>query len=114
MPAGDRSSSTERVAMTREEVIRILREHEDELRERFGVRSLALFGSVVRDEPAEDSDIDLLVEFDERPVGLFHLSRLQDYLSELLGGAEIDLTLRRAVIDQLKETIYGEAVDVVR
>lgn len=99
--------------MTRDEIISILKDHEVELRGRFGVKSLALFGSVVRGEDTETSDVDVLVEFDGRPVTLFHLSRLQDYLSELLGGAEIDLVMRDAVIDDLKDIIYGEAIDVV-
>jgi predicted nucleotidyltransferase len=55
--------------MKRDEVIRVLREHRGELREQFGVKSLALFGSVARDEATGTSDVDLLVEF-ERPIGL--------------------------------------------
>jgi uncharacterized protein len=50
----------------------------------FGVKSLTLFGSMVRDEATPESVIDLLVEFDSRPVGLFHLSRTQHYLEIIL------------------------------
>ena len=55
--------------MQRDRVISILRKHKNELRSK-GVASLALFGSTARDEAQEDSDVDLLVEFD-RSVGLF-------------------------------------------
>ena len=55
----------------RDSVLKILAEHRDELHQRFGVKSLALFGSVARGEATETSDVDLLVEF-EHPVGLFH------------------------------------------
>lgn len=55
--------------------------------------------------------MDLLVEFD-RPVGYFHIFHTQDYLEETLGGARVDLVLRRAVVDELRDRIYAEAVDV--
>ena len=54
--------------MRRDEVLRILREHRHELAQ-FRVTSLALFGSVARDEARADSDVELLVEF-ERPAGI--------------------------------------------
>jgi predicted nucleotidyltransferase len=98
--------------MKRDDVLHRLSQHKEELRRQFGVTSLSLFGSVIRDEARENSDVDLLVEFD-RPIGYFHLFRLQDYLENLLGGAKVDLVLRQAVINELQDTIYGEAVDVL-
>ena len=71
--------------MQREEVIRILSGYQADLALRFGVRSLCLFGSVARNEAGPMSDVDLLVEFDDRPVGYFGLFALQDYLESLLG-----------------------------
>ena len=56
--------------MKRDEIICILREHHQELEERYGVASLMLFGSVARDEATKTSDVDLLVEFN-RPTGYF-------------------------------------------
>jgi len=70
--------------MRREEVERVLTLHEDELRHA-GVRTLSLFGSVVRGEAGPESDVDLLVEFD-RPVGLFELVGLQLRLEDWLGA----------------------------
>ena len=58
--------------------------HRDKLAHDFGVKSLALFGSVVGDAATATSDVDLLVEFDGRPVSLFHLSRTQHYLENIL------------------------------
>lgn len=101
-----------RHAMTHETIVQTLKAHEQTLRERFGVKSLALFGSMVRGEANETSDVDILVEFD-RCVSLFDLSRLEDYLSDVLGGAKVDLVLRAAVIDDLKDIIFAEAVNVV-
>jgi uncharacterized protein len=96
--------------MNRSAVLEIIARHRAELTAQFGIRSLALFGSVVRDEATPASDVDLLVEFDGRPVGLFHLSRTQHYLEDILGGTRVDLVLRDAVKPALRENILREAI----
>lgn len=98
--------------MTRSEVSRLLAEHRTELRDTFGVKSLALFGSVVRDEATATSDVDLLVEFDRR-VGLFHLMDTEEFIRGLLGADKVDLVLRRSVLPELKDEIFAEAIDVL-
>ncbi|MFZ2096378.1 MAG: nucleotidyltransferase family protein [Anaerolineales bacterium] len=91
--------------MKRQEVINILKRHKGELAEVYGVKSLALFGSVARDEAQMGSDIDLLVEFN-RPVGLFGLFALQDRLEEVL-GCKVDL----GTPDSLKSRIRPMVMD---
>ncbi len=55
------------------------------------IRKLALFGSVLRDDFGADSDVDVLVEFEQgRTVGLLRMAGLQIELSEML-GREVDL-----------------------
>ena len=61
--------------MKRDEALNLLHTHQTELREKYGVQSLSLFGSVARDQARPDSDVDLLVEFN-RPVGVFGLLAL--------------------------------------
>ena len=78
--------------------------------ERFGVQSLALFGSVARDEATAKSDVDLLVEFN-RPVGYFGLFALQDYLEQLL-GCPVDLGTPDSLKPYLRERIQGELLRV--
>jgi predicted nucleotidyltransferase len=90
-------------------VLRALCAHKDELTTRFAVSSLAVFGSVVREEADAASDVDLLVEF-SRPIGLLHLSGTALYLEGLL-GRKVDLVLRRALLPELREAILAEAVD---
>jgi predicted nucleotidyltransferase len=97
--------------MKRDEVLRILRAHRDELREKFGVKSLALFGSMARDEATHTSDIDLLVEFD-RPVSLFDLIGVQLDLQGLLGVPKVDVVMREAIYPAIKDDILSEAIDV--
>lgn len=94
------------------EIQRRIVEHKGEIEE-LGVSSLELFGSAARGESTPSSDIDLLVEF-SRPVGLFTIGRLQEFLEEVLSSDRVDLVLRRAVIDELKERIYAEAVPCLR
>jgi predicted nucleotidyltransferase len=49
----------------------LLRQHLPALREHYGMRFLGVFGSYVRGEQRRGSDLDLLVEFDDRPLTLF-------------------------------------------
>ncbi len=97
--------------MNRKDVLEIIAKHRPELAADFGVKSLALFGSSVRDEATPASDVDLLVEFDDRPVGLFHLSRTQHYLESILGVPRVDLVLRDGIKPALRERILREAID---
>lgn len=98
--------------MNRDRIMTTIRIHERQLRENYFVSSLSLFGSAARDEAGPDSDVDLLVEFDRR-IGLLHLIGTAQYLERILGVPRVDLTLRRAVLPELKETIFGEAIDVI-
>jgi predicted nucleotidyltransferase len=95
---------------TLERILKVLAEHKDELRVRYGVQSLAVFGSFARGEPTEESDIDLLVEF-ERPIGLFKFLELEEYLSHLL-GRKVDLVSRKALKPHIGRRILEEVVPV--
>jgi len=90
------------------DVIRRLRTHRAEL-EQLGVRSLAVFGSVAREEAGEGSDVDLLVEF-SRPIGFFGFFDVKDRLEQIL-ETRVDLVTRDAVKPALRERILREAID---
>ncbi|MGH7861515.1 MAG: nucleotidyltransferase family protein [Candidatus Dormibacteraceae bacterium] len=92
------------------ELIQILRAHLPELRQRFSVRALALFGSYARGEAGEESDVDLLVEF-ERVPGLIAFVELEQYLSDLL-GVKVDLVLKDALRPTIGQRILKELVPV--
>ena len=70
--------------MDRDYVLSVLEAHRPELKRRFGVVSLDLFGSFARNCAREDSDIDLLVRFGE-PTSLSCEMEMQDYLERLFG-----------------------------
>ena len=95
--------------MGREEIFQRLRERQAELQQR-GVRSLAVFGSVARDDYSPESDLDVLVEFDHS-IGLFEFMRLKFYL-EKATERQVDLVTVDALRPALRERILGEAVYV--
>ena len=93
--------------MLRDDVLDILSRHQAELRA-MGVKSLAVFGSVARNEARPDSDVDLLVDLD-RPIGIFGLLEVQYRLEEIL-GVKVDLVTRPGVHPALRDHILSEAV----
>jgi uncharacterized protein len=95
--------------MERDEIIRLLTEHGDEIRQ-MGVKSLSLFGSVARSQAGPESDVDLLVEF-LRPVGIFEFLDLKEHLEVLL-GRRVDLTTLASLKERTREEVLREAVHV--
>jgi hypothetical protein len=76
------------------------------------IRTLSLFGSVLRDDFGAESDIDVLVEFDPEHVpGLIALGGMERELSELLGGRKIDLVTKGFINHRLRDRILSEAVE---
>jgi hypothetical protein len=95
--------------MRRDEVLHLLGEHRAELQQA-GVHTLACFGSVARDEARADSDIDILVEFVDKPSFLRYMD-LKFYLEELLGH-QVDLVARKALKPRPRAHIEREAIHV--
>jgi predicted nucleotidyltransferase len=95
--------------MTRQEAMEILSRNKTLLGD-FRVNALYLIGSVARDEAGPESDIDILVEFDQDArLGLFELARLRGFLSEIL-GRNVNLVTPDALHPLVKEGIMGELV----
>lgn len=80
------------------EFARILQDHMPELEREYGVASLALFGSYVRGEEHEDSDLDVLVDL-RQPIGMLEFIGLADHLSHLV-GKHVDLTTTRSASER--------------
>jgi predicted nucleotidyltransferase len=96
--------------MRREAVLELLARHMDEMRHRFDVRSLALFGSHARDEARPDSDVDLLVEF-SGPVTFLGFMDLTDYLERLF-GTRVDLTTTEDLKSRVRPYVEKELIRV--
>jgi len=88
----------------------ILARNKGELRRRFKVKDIGVFGSYVRGEQRKKSDVDVLVEFDE-PVGFFEFIALEDYLGDLL-GVKVDLVSKKALKPRIGERILKEVARV--
>jgi len=93
-----------------ERIKRVLFQHKAELRKKFKVKSIGVFGSYVRGEQKRGSDVDVLVEFEE-PIGLFEFMDLEDYLSKLL-GIKVDLVSKKALKPHIGERILQEVIIV--
>ncbi|KUK23762.1 MAG: DNA polymerase beta domain protein region [Thermotoga petrophila] len=88
-----------------EEIKEILSEHKEEIREKYGVVILGVFGSYARGEQKETSDVDILIEI-ERPIGL-KFFELWDELEKLL-GCEVDLVREKLLREEIKSDILKE------
>jgi len=93
---------------TLEEIKQWLVRHKSVLQESYHVRELGIFGSYVRKEQTEASDIDLLVEFSETP-SLLKFINLENYLSDNL-GVKVDLVHKAGLKPRIGERILGEVV----
>ena len=96
--------------MDRDQTLALLAEHKPVLAERFGVRRLALFGSMARGTAREDSDLDVLVAFDG-PADSDRYFGVQFYLEDLL-GCPVDLVTDKALRPELRPFVEREAIHV--
>ncbi len=80
------------------------------LSERFMVDSIGVFGSYVRNEASDSSDVDILVSF-SGPIDYFDFLELEEYLTELL-GVKVDLVDRDALKPYIGRKIINEVVMV--
>ncbi len=95
--------------MKRDDVMKILGGHKADLK-RFGVKSLRLFGSVARDEAANGSDVDLLVDFRQTP-SFSGSMKLRIYLEDLL-DATVDLVTETGLKEHARTQVERDAIVV--
>ncbi|MFO7991064.1 MAG: nucleotidyltransferase family protein [Thermoplasmata archaeon] len=87
-----------------------LERHKPILEEKYGVKEIGVFGSYVRGEEKEGSDVDILVDFYET-ISLFDFMELEEYLSELM-GVKVDLVMKSALKPRIGRNIKKEVVYV--
>jgi len=93
-----------------QEILTRLKENISEIRRRFSVEKLSIFGSFARGESSAQSDLDVLVSF-ERKVTFDLFMDLKFYLEELL-GIKVDLVTDKALRPLVRRAIEGEIIDV--
>ena len=98
------------VKLQLDEIKQILSQNKPLLQRKYKVKELGIFGSYVRGENRDESDIDILVEFKE-PVSLFEFMELEEFLTKLL-GVKVDLVMKGGLKQRIKGKILAEAVYV--
>lgn len=93
----------------REEFLKILKSLHSELK-KFKVREIGIFGSVVRGEQKQGSDIDVLVDFAD-DADLFDLVGLGLFLEEKL-GQKVDVVPKRALRKEIRDAVLKEVVPI--
>lgn len=78
--------------------------------ERYRVRTLSLFGSVLGDDFGPESDIDVLVEFEPgHTPGFFRLHEMEQALTDLLGGRKVDLVTQKFINSRIRRRVLEQA-----
>ncbi len=91
------------------DALALLREHEPEIKNRFGVAKIGIFGSFVRGEARPDSDVDVLVTFQKDGETFNNYMDCKFYLEDLF-ERKVDLIMKGAIKKRLKPYILGEVV----
>lgn len=92
------------------EIKKIIKQHRNVLADKYGVAVVGIFGSYVRGEQEQRSDIDLLADI-LRPISLLEMVGAEIYLSEVL-EIKVDLVPKRSVREELRNNILEEAVNI--
>jgi len=88
----------------------ILKKHEKELKEKYGIKEIGIFGSYLRGEAKEESDLDILVEFKpDAKISLLEFVKLENYLSDLL-EVKVDLVEKSALKPRIGKQILSEVI----
>lgn len=111
-----RSVSADKEPIVIAEEIVVPRKALEKLVQQYGIKQLVLFGSAARGQLKPDSDIDLLVEFEQgKAPSLGGMVKLKDAFGDLFGGREVDIATptilnnpyRRRAMERDMEVLYG-------
>lgn len=93
---------------TLDEIQEILRDNMAAFQEDYQITSLGIFGSYARGEQSEESDVDILIDYEKAPP-LSKLVELRIALSELT-GMKIDLVTKNGLKPRLKEQVFADVI----
>ncbi len=96
--------------LSRDDLLQLLWNHKNVLRERFGVTEISLYGSFARDEATEDSDIDVVVKFDGSPSARSYFGA-QFYIEDLFGRS-VDLARRHELRKEILPHVDRDLINV--
>jgi len=96
--------------MTVKTILSKLRALKPIIMQRYNVREIEIFGSYIRDEQHEKSDIDILVDFEDH-ADLFDLVGLSQFLEEKL-ARKVDVIPKHGLRPEIRNTVVKEALPV--
>lgn len=97
---------------TQSEILDFLARNKQYFRERYGIVKIGLFGSYARHEQAENSDIDLIVEFEKNTPNLYDLKMdLKSYIKESL-NLDVDIAREKYIKPRYRKSILEETIYV--
>lgn len=96
--------------MSRKTILTKLKRNIRFVRRRFGVKALAVFGSVAKDKAGRKSDVDVLVEFKGKATFDLFMD-LKFYLEDIF-GTSVDLVTNKAIRPEIREAIDRESINV--
>jgi predicted nucleotidyltransferase len=93
-----------------QEICQTLRQYLPQIQEKYQIQQLGIFGSYVRGEQTETSDVDILIQFNPQArLGLLTFCELENILSEKL-GKKVDLVMKDALKTHLSKNILREVI----
>jgi len=92
----------------KEDILRILKNLKEDIKIKYKVKSIGIFGSYINNEQTDDSDIDFLVEFEEK-ADLFHYVGLTLFLEEQF-NKKVDVISKPALKEELRKKILQEVI----
>ena len=104
------SPSGEKSSIGRQQVLNALREHKPVLEERFGLTELTLFGSFARDQATDDSDVDIIVKFNDPPSARTYFGAIT-YMEKLIGRT-VDMSTVKELRTEILPFVERDAINV--
>lgn len=95
---------------TKQDILIYLKENQNKFRTEYHISKIGLFGSYARDEQNQDSDIDLIFEFDEKAKHLFTTKETVRDLIATQFGIKVDLCREKYIKPFFKESILKDAI----
>lgn len=93
-----------------DKIIEKIKEVKPELENSYFITEIGVFGSYVRDEQKQDSDIDVLIDY-KRGMTLFTIARLENFLAGIL-GKKVDIAFKRSLKPRIGKRILSEVIYV--
>lgn len=94
--------------MVKDDIVRFIRENRDYLKQQFHIKKIGIFGSFVRGEQRESSDIDLIIEFQENTSDIYEIKeKLREFFAEHF-HTNVDIAREKYLKSFAKEFIARE------